>query len=103
MQFVMKIITMPGIDEKLHKKAKEMGIDISAFLNIKLREYIALIEAPPSVDKPPPAPVINKKRNGPGGIFNHHIHTMMLVFLNPRPLACEASDLPLIYRPDFNT
>ena len=33
------------VDPKLHKKAKEMGVGISAFLEIKLREYLAFIES----------------------------------------------------------
>ena len=32
------------IDEDVLKKAKEHGINVSAFLEIKLREYLALIE-----------------------------------------------------------
>jgi len=28
------------LDEKLHKKAKEMNLNLSAFLSIKLHEYI---------------------------------------------------------------
>ena len=33
--------------------------------------------------------------NGPGGMLNK-VETL---FLNPRPPACKAGDLPLIYRP----
>ncbi len=58
----MKKIISVNIDEDLHKKAKEMGIGISAFVNIKLREYIALIEGKGASygGNPPPEPLINK-------------------------------------------
>ena len=39
-----KARTTITIDKDLLKKAKEMGINVSAFLDIKLREYIALVE-----------------------------------------------------------
>ena len=40
----MKKIISVSIDEELHKKAKKMRVGISAFLDIKLREYLAFLE-----------------------------------------------------------
>jgi hypothetical protein len=37
-------MTSMRIDEELLNKAKKYGINVSAFLEIKLREYLALIE-----------------------------------------------------------
>ena len=42
--YMVKIRTSVTIDEEVLKKAREMEINVSAFLEIKLREYIALIE-----------------------------------------------------------
>ena len=39
-----KKLTSVKIDEELLSKAKQYGINVSAFLEIKLREHIALIE-----------------------------------------------------------
>jgi hypothetical protein len=40
----MKKIISVSIDDELHKKAKRMRVGISAFLDIKLREYLAFLE-----------------------------------------------------------
>ena len=62
-----KIRTTITINKDLLKKAKEHSISISSFLDIKLREYLALIEG-----KQTNYPQFNKQSNE-----NKHHHDVM--------------------------
>ena len=59
------------VNEDLIERARERGINLSAFLEIKLEEHLALIHG---------------KRYKSDGWTGRD--------LNPRPLPCEGSDLP---------
>jgi len=103
---VKKKVTLT-VEEHVVEQAKELGINMSSFLDIRLREFIALTQqskvASHSVDNPLPA-VSNKNKSMDRTGFSHAVVAAggaeaTPAFLNPWPLACEASDLPLIYRP----
>ncbi len=62
-----KTRTSVTIDKDLLKKAHEMEINVSALLEIRLREYIALIEGKTANNKnsaPPSSPQNNNKCRG---------------------------------------
>ena len=61
-----------SVNEDLVKRAREHGINISAFLEIKLQEHLALIHG---------------KRYTKSNKWTERD-------LNPRPLPCEGNDLP---------
>jgi len=64
-----KRMTSMRIDEDVLKKAKEYGINVSAFLEIKLREYIALIEGKQNNLSSSPPPQESQGQNiAEGGI-----------------------------------
>ena len=78
-----------SINDELINKARDKGINLSAFLEIKLQEHLALLEGnldeEISIDE-------NEK------IFWLRFFLKKAVWterdLNPRPLPCEGSDLP---------
>ena len=78
-----------SINDELINKARDIGINISAFLEIKLQEYLALLEG--NLEE-------GMTTNENDEIFWLRFFLKKAVWterdLNPRPLPCEGSDLP---------
>ena len=65
-----------SVDKEIINEAKKLDINISSFLEIRLREYVAITK---------------------GIVKSNNLWTER--DLNPRPPPCEGGDLPLIYQP----
>ena len=85
-----KTRTTITINKTLLEKAKKYDISISSFLDIKLREYLSLLEV--NIDE-------KLQLNDGQEIFWLRFFLKKAVWterdLNPRPLPCEGSDLPV--------